>query len=61
MEAVMQKRFCSCGHPVLVSYTWLGRGASRVHAAFYALQRREGGRIGVCPVCGKRLDIDQLK
>jgi hypothetical protein len=57
----MQKRFCSCGHPVLVSYRWSSRGLSKVHAAFYASHSRQGGRIGVCPVCGRRLDIDHLK
>lgn len=57
----MQQRFCSCGHPVMVDYMFQGPEASKVSTRFYAPEAQRRGRIGTCPVCRRRLDIDTLR
>jgi len=53
----MQRRYCSCGTPVLVEYRFSGRNWSTV----FSLGRRLfGKRREVCPCCGRELHIDDL-
>lgn len=57
-EAIMQRRFCTCGNPVLVEYQVWTRGI--VRSMFWRFDLRERGPISVCPCCGRRLTIDEL-
>ncbi|NMC48313.1 MAG: hypothetical protein GYA47_02615 [Desulfovibrio sp.] len=53
----MQRRYCSCGSPVLVEYRHLGRSWTtvfRVGRRFFRLGRER------CPHCGRALHIDDL-
>lgn len=54
----MQRRFCTCGNPVLVEYQVWTRGI--VRSMFWRFDLRERGPISVCPCCGRRLTIDEL-
>ncbi|MDQ7831003.1 MAG: hypothetical protein RDU30_04685 [Desulfovibrionaceae bacterium] len=53
----MQRRYCSCGAPVLVEYRFSGRSWTTVFSLGRRLFRR---RRGACPGCGRALDIDEL-
>lgn len=53
----MQRRYCSCGAPVLVEYRFSGRSWTTVFSLGRRLLRR---RRGACPCCGRALDIDEL-
>ena len=53
----MQKRFCSCGASVWVRYFFAN---ARWLAFFYRGQDTHAG-THVCPGCGNRLDIQNLR
>lgn len=53
----MQRRYCSCGAPVLVEYRFSGRAWTTVFSLGRRLLRK---RREVCPCCGRALDIDEL-
>lgn len=54
----MQRRFCSCGNPVLVDYQVWTRGVVRV--LFWRIAGAARAPISVCHCCGRRLRIDDL-
>lgn len=53
----MQRRYCSCGAPVLVEYRFSGRSWTTVFSLRWRLFRK---RREVCPGCGRALDINEL-
>lgn len=55
----MQKRFCSCGHMVLVTYR-CEKGVWRPKVFTRGLARRTD-TTGLCPVCGNALNIHTLR
>lgn len=52
----MQKRFCSCGYPVLVEYVLR-------HRFFRAMfkTKKDGQTIHRCPNCGQTLNINEVR
>jgi hypothetical protein len=53
----MQRRYCSCGSPVLVEYRHSGRSWTTIFRAgrlFFRFGRER------CPRCGRALHIDDL-
>jgi hypothetical protein len=55
----MQKRFCSCGAPVLVEYKL--NSARPWETRFWGQGAVERRSLAVCPCCGRRLDIHSLR
>ncbi|MCM0754948.1 hypothetical protein M7784_06765 [Desulfovibrio aminophilus] len=55
----MQKRFCSCGAPVLVEYKL--NSARPWETRFWGQGGSERRTLAVCPCCGRRLDIHSLR
>ena len=45
----------------MVDYMFQGPEAGKVRTRFYTPQAQRRGRIGTCPVCRRRLDIDTLR
>lgn len=50
----MQKRYCACGQMVWVQYVHTETGW------FSQLQAHPRERLGMCPNCGRCLDINTL-
>jgi hypothetical protein len=53
----MQQRFCVCGHTVWVEYRFKNLGC------WYRFWSPRYGRnvlLTRCPLCGKKIDIDEL-
>ena len=58
-EIVMQKRFCTCGHAVLVTYV-SHNGAWKPRLVANSRARRRSV-APCCPGCGAPLDINRLR
>ena len=54
----MQHRYCTCGCPVWVQYLF---GEKECKAIFWKKIGIHGIRLELCPCCGDRLDIDELR
>jgi endogenous inhibitor of DNA gyrase (YacG/DUF329 family) len=58
-EATMQKRYCTCGTPLVVAYRPFKRAQFKTQ--FLALNSAGILSVRVCPGCGKPIDIDSLR
>ena len=54
----MQRRYCTCGYPVWVQYLF---GEKEYKAIFWKKSGSVGTRLKLCPCCGQKLDIDELR
>lgn len=54
----MQQRFCTCGFSVWVEYRLNPSGCVTV---FRAEAMPRSARVTRCPVCGRRIHIDELR
>lgn len=52
----MQQRFCECGHVILVAYVITAKGIWPLYQAQSRVLRSL-----CCPMCGRRIDIDDLR
>ncbi len=57
MEAIMQERYCECGHVIKVQFVSNSIGWRTV---YWFIAGFSGNRVFVCPSCGRHLDIDAL-
>jgi hypothetical protein len=54
----MQHRHCTCGYPVWVQYLFDEKDCK---AIFWKKSGPIGTRLRLCPCCGQRLNIDELR
>jgi len=54
----MQHRYCTCGYPVWVQYLF---GKNECKAIFWKKMGHIGTRLRLCPFCGQKLSIDELR
>jgi hypothetical protein len=56
-ESTMIDRYCLCGHRIHVQFQ---KRENRWSPTFWSVVRYSGHKRFTCPVCGRKLDIDDL-